>query len=202
MIDTLPVHHISRVLSILSNDEIVGFPTGTVYGLGVNALSKNALQALSDLKGRDPNKTYSILLPVDSMDTYVDLNQQEVNALTTKLANTPLTLLVKAREPLAHLALNGLVGVRTADHPFTQELVKQIQFPVTATSANKSGQKAARSTEEIRTAFPEAEFMVVDGGTLPEQQPSTIAQLENGTWKLLRKGDVSITDLKKTGEQA
>lgn len=197
MIDTLPVHHFARVISLLRAGDIVAFPTGTTYGFGVDATNTSALKKLETVKGRTPDKAFSILLPTTAVDTYVSMAPEEQHALET-FANAPLTLLVKAQPALEHLAKDGRVGVRTADHPFTSELMKLIDVPVTATSANGTGQPAAMSIDELMKAFPNETFMAVDGGTLPPKKPSTVASWENGSWKIWREGDVKAVDLKKT----
>lgn len=194
MIDTLPIHHLSRVLSLLKRGEVVAFPTGTTYGFGVNALDTSALQKLTALKGREAEKTYSLLLPANDMGTYVELSAREGAALKS-FSDRPLTLLVKAKAPLASLAKDGRVGVRTPDHPFTKELVALLAFPVTATSANRSGHLPALSIEELLEAFRDASFMAVDGGELPKRKPSTVAAFSNGSWTIMREGDVRAKDL-------
>lgn len=194
MIDTLPIHHHSRVLFLLKNGEIVAFPTGTSYGLGVNALNKTALEKLTDLKGRGGEKAYSILLPTKEQEKYVDISAQEKNVLS-KFIDKPLTLLVKPQPVLNHLAKDGLVGVRTADHPFTKTLVDLLEFPITATSANHTGENPAYSTDELLKMFASANFMAVDGGVLPKIAPSTVAKYDQGKWVILREGTVKKKDL-------
>jgi len=184
------------VLSLLSRGDIIAFPTGTTYGLAVNALDVAALKRLTDLKGRGAEKAYMLLLPAKEVDTYVELTEQEKTALQA-FADKPLTLLVKPRPMLEALAKDGRAGVRTPDHPFTKELVGMLKFPVTATSANRSGEPPASSVEELMKAFPDASFMAVDGGTLPKRKPSTVASWNNGKWEIVREGDVLLKDLSR-----
>lgn len=195
MIDTLPVHHLTRVMSILNRDEVVAFPTGTTYGFGANALSPTALQRLTDLKGRNADKAYSLLLPAKKADEYVAFTSQEKAAFQT-FADKPLTLLVKPQAALASLAKDGRVGIRTPDHPFVKELADLLTFPITATSANRSGEAPAYSVEELMKAFNNATFMAVDGGTLPKRKPSTVAYWNVDKWEIVREGDVRLKDLK------
>lgn len=196
MVDTLPVHHLTRVLSLLRRGAIVGFPTGTTYGLGVNALDPHALERLRNLKGRNARKAFSILLPTKERETYVEISDRE-NAALDAFTDRPLTLLVKPRPPLTPLAKDGKVGIRTADHPFTKALADLLPFPITATSANVSGHPPATSLEEFEEAFPDAdvELLVVDGGTLPKALPSTVAAWTGRDWNILREGDIRPSDL-------
>jgi len=194
MLDTLPIHHHSRVIFLLKKSDIVAFPTGTSYGLGVNALDKVALDKLTNLKGRDGEKAYSILLPTKNPETFVNLSAEEKKVLE-KFKDKPLTLLVKPKAPLDHLAKDGHVGVRTADHPFTKGLADLLEFPITATSANRTGENPAYSTEELAKMFEKETFMAVDGGTLPTLKASTVAKFENGKWEVLREGEIRKKDL-------
>jgi len=198
MIDTIPVHHQSRALSILKKGDLIAFPTGTSYGFGVNALDKAALQKLSDLKGRSEEKAYSILIPNKLIDQFAEVTQKEKTVLE-KFKDQPLTILVKAKEPLMHLAKDGKVGVRTSDHPFTKELVELLEFPITATSANKAGLEPAYSVDDLIKSFKDATFMAVDGGILPKKKPSTVAQFVNEKWELLREGDIKRKQLEDAG---
>ncbi|MDO8511874.1 MAG: L-threonylcarbamoyladenylate synthase [bacterium] len=194
MIDTLPIHHHSRVLFLLNKSEIVAFPTGTSYGLGVNALDKVALEKLAELKGRTGEKAYSILLPTKDKNKFVDITEQEIKVLE-KFNDKPLTLLVKPQAILAHLAKDGRIGVRTADHPFTKGLVDLLEFPITATSANHTGENPAYSTDELTKMFTKETFMAVDGGKLPVNAPSTVAKFEDGKWIILREGSIKKKEL-------
>lgn len=194
MIDTLPIHHHSRVLFLLKKGEVVAFPTGTCYGLGVNAIDHTAVNNLIELKGRSGEKVFSILLPKKEQEKYVDISNQE-KAVLEKFTDKPLTLLVKAKDPLKHLAKDEKVGVRTADHPFTKTLIELLEFPITATSANHTGEEPAYSVEELVKIFPTSNFMAVDGGTLSKNPPSTVAKFENNQWTLLREGSVKKKEL-------
>jgi L-threonylcarbamoyladenylate synthase len=194
MLDTLPIHHYSRVIFLLKKSDIVAFPTGTSYGLGVNALDQVAMDKLTNLKGRSGEKAYSILLPTKNFENFVDLYNEEKNVLE-KFKDKPLTLLVKPKTPLNHLAKDGRVGVRTADHPFTKGLADLLEFPITATSANHTRENPAYSIEELIKMFEKETFMAVDGGKLPVLKASTVAKFENGKWEVLRVGEIKKKDL-------
>lgn len=194
MLETLPLHHLARVVSLLARGEIVAYPTGTTYGLGVNALDRRALERLSALKGRPDEKSYTVLLPEREPERFVAWAPDE-RRVFERLQPRPLTLLAEAREPLAHLAKDGRVGIRTADHPFTHALAELIPFPITATSANPSGSAAACAPEDLETLAINVRLYVVEAGRLPQCLPSTVAALEGSRWKLLRTGDVTAKEL-------
>lgn len=194
VIETLPLHHVARVVSLLARGQIVAYPTGTSYGLGVNALDQQALEKLSALKQRAEEKAYTVLLPEQHPERFVAWTEEEQRVFG-KLRDRPLTLLVRPTKALESLARDGRVGVRTPDHPFTRELVRALPFPVTATSANVSGEPVAQSPEDLARLAANTRLHVVDGGKLPARLPSTVAQKSGGTWTITRKGDVTVQEL-------
>ena len=194
MLETLPLHHIARVVSLLSRGRIVAYPTGTSYGFGVHALDERALEQLRALKQRPEDKTYTVLLPEQHPERFVAWTNEERQVFAA-LRDRPLTLLVQTTDALQHLAKEGRVGVRTPDHPFTRELVTLAAFPVTATSANISGETPACTLTELEALAKEIRLYAVDGGSLVRCLPSTVAALESGRWRIVRKGDVTKQEL-------
>jgi L-threonylcarbamoyladenylate synthase len=102
----------------------------------------------------------------------------------------PLTLIVPAAAwvPEAVHAGTGTVGVRVSPHPVATALARELGAPLTATSANRSGDPPARHPDEVRRAFPE--IVVVDGGETRGGPPSTVVDLCVQPARLLRPGAV------------
>lgn len=196
VLETIPLHHLTRAVSLMSRGVVVAYPTGTSYGLGVNALDQAALERLNALKQRSEEKTYTVLLPERDPERFVDWTAEERRVFLT-LQNRPLTLLVRAREPLQHLAQDGRIGIRTPDHPFTRELVPLLPFPITATSANASGETPACTVTDLETLAKDVRLFVVDGGSLVRCLPSAVAAWEKGRWRIVRKGDVTEQELEE-----
>lgn len=180
----------------MSHGHVVAYPTGTSYGLGVNALDETALKRLNALKQRSEEKVYTVLLPERDPERFVAWTDEERRVFSA-LQDRPLTLLVRAREPLQHLAQDGRVGIRTADHPFTRELVTLLPFPITATSANVSGETPACTVTDLEALAKEVRLYAVDGGSLVRCLPSAVAAWENGRWRMIRKGDVTEQELEE-----
>lgn len=195
VLETIPLHHFARVISLLSHGQIVAYPTGTSYGLGVHALDHKALERLDALKKRSTDKTYTVLLPEHALERFIDWTGDERRTFTA-LRNRPLTILVRVRVPLQHLAKNGRVGIRTPDHPFTRELAAVLPFPITATSANVSETPAACGPLDLEALAQKTRLYAVEGGSLPTCLPSTIAAWESGQWRIVRAGDVTESELK------
>ncbi|MDP3685214.1 MAG: Sua5/YciO/YrdC/YwlC family protein, partial [bacterium] len=139
----------------------------------------------------------TVLLPERNPERFVDWTDEE-RRVFFGLQDRPLTLLVRAREPLQHLAQDGRIGIRTPDHPFTRELVTLLPFPITATSANVSAKAPACTVTDLEALAKEVRLYAVDGGSLVRCLPSTVAAWEKGQWRIVREGEVTKQELEET----
>jgi L-threonylcarbamoyladenylate synthase len=104
----------------------------------------------------------------------------------------PLTLVIPAwpgLDPSVH-AGRGTVAVRVPDHPVACMLAEACGWPITATSANKSGEPPATAPETVRLALAADLDGLIDAGPLPGGPPSTIVDAAGGAPRLLRAGAV------------
>lgn len=193
---------VGRAVEIIRQGRVVAFPTGTSYGLAVDALQGHALQRLKNLKKRPQEKTFTVFLSENLWDQFFEIHDQE-KVLLTKHAGQPLTLLLPAREPIAHLAQDGLVGLRVIDHPMMQQLAEAVSVPLTATSANIASQELCYSPAAIQAAFPQiideqslaydlSLGCILDGGELPPNPPTTLAKLVDGNIQVIRQGKLKV----------
>lgn len=190
---------IARASYFLAQGRVVAFPTGTSYGLAVDALKGWALQRLRQLKQRPQEKTFTVFLPRSAWPLYLHLEPLEQQVLE-RLADQPLTLLVRPRAPLAHLAVGSRIGIRHIDHPLMQALADHWDGPLTATSANRAGRPPCYTPEAIIKEFPAvtddttydlALAAILDAGPLPTAPPTTIARLDDGQVHIVRAGAVT-----------
>jgi tRNA A37 threonylcarbamoyladenosine synthetase subunit TsaC/SUA5/YrdC len=129
------------------------------------------------------------------------------------MKNQPLTLLVEPKQQLKHLQKENRIGLRVIDHPLMLQLAEAVDVPLTATSANISGTQPCLTIQCIQKQFPgsldpkEKGYgniepagqttydlslgCILDGGNLPEAQPSTIAKIINGNTEIIREGAIS-----------
>lgn len=176
---------------------MVAVPTGTAYALACDALQGHALQRLRELKQRPQEKSFTIFMPNQVMHQLMNILMQE-QRLWDKYMGQPLTLLVKPKEPLRHLSQNDRIGLRMIDHPLIQALADATQVPLTASSANISGQPPAYDPEAILKQFPGVQddgttynlslAVILDGGTLPQNPTTTIARLDDDKITIIRQG--------------
>jgi L-threonylcarbamoyladenylate synthase len=177
----------------LRRGEVVAYPTETFYGLGVNALDELALVRLRQLKGRDANKPISVLVNGPEM---LDRLCKTVSPLARRLMAEywpgPLTLVLPARRNLPRpLVSDGYVAVRESSHPTAGALVTAFGGPVTATSANQSGDPPATTPEVVEEMF-EGRCRVIHGGVTVGGAPSTVARVHGARVEIVRQGVLHI----------
>ena len=132
---------IKKAVLALSRDELVVYPTDTLYGLGADVLSDEALVHLYDVKGMDFLKPVSIAVSDKEMleaFAYVD---DRASAFIDTFLPGPVTVLLKPRSivPRLIMADTDRIGIRIPAHPTALALISEFDSPITATSANRSG---------------------------------------------------------------
>lgn len=185
-----------EVASHLEAGGIVAYPTETVYGLGCT-LRSGALETLAAFKGDRP----FLVLVRDRNDTTGLEWTPDARRLADAFWPGPLTLALTAepgRYPRQVVGPDGAVAVRVSPHPAIPDLL-DAAGRITSSSANRPGRPPARDGEaaaEVAAAVAEAggRVLVLDGGRLPEERPSTIVRC-GATTRLIREGAISWTDL-------
>lgn len=177
---------------------LVAFPTETVYGLGANALSDQAVAAIFQAKGRPSNNPVIVHVPdMDAVAPLADLTAPG-RALAAALWPGPLTLVLKRRPgcPLSPRVSAGgaTVAVRVPAHPVALDLLRAAAVPVAAPSANRSGAisptRAADVIAELGHGTGPRPALVLDGGPCAVGVESTVLDLSADTPRLLRPGGI------------
>lgn len=192
---------LNRAVAVLNEGGVVAFPTETYYGLAVDPLNPMALNYLFTLKQRDIAKP--ILTLVDDRDSLSSLVHEipiVYNQLMEKFWPGPLTLIFQAKINLPILLTAGTstIGVRQSSHPFARQLLRAFGRPITATSANISGQDAAVDAYEVKAHFGDQIDMVFDGGMAPGILGSTIIGLDGIQLNLIREGVIPYEEILRT----
>lgn len=171
---------LERAADAIRGGELVVYPTETVYGLGADALDSEAVDRVFEAKGRPRSNPLSMAVPdVESAAQYADLTDRERRFVREFLPG-PVTVVVEAgdRIPEALTAGRDRVGVRIPDHPLALSLLERVA-PVTATSANRSGEPSTRRVDELDPEIREAVESVLDGGEVGGTE-STVVDVERG----------------------
>ena len=186
-------HALLRAAAILRSGGIVAYPTDTLYGLAANPASAAAMAQLYRIKGRPVDLAIPLIA---SGIAQIEAAGGALGPATRRLAEAfwpgPLTLVIPAwpgLDPSVH-AGRGTVAIRVPDHPVACMLAEACGWPITATSANKSGEPSTMAPEAVRLALAADLDGLIDGGPSPGGPPSTIVDAAGGSPRLLRAGAV------------
>lgn len=190
---------LETVVSTLQAGGVIGFPTDSTYGIGVDPFDAVALERVLRLKGRAPGKP--ILLLVDSISMAASLAHTDhpFERVAERFWPGPLTLILRSlgQLPASVTAGTGTVGLRQpAGPPWALGLISRLGGPITATSANRSGQAPARSSEEVGRSVGDDIDILIDGGRL-EGLPSTVLDLTRDPPEVVREGAISYDELQE-----
>jgi L-threonylcarbamoyladenylate synthase len=165
---------IDRAVSVLMHDGIIIYPTDTLYGLGADAFSDEAIEKVYEAKKRDLAKPISLAVSDFEMLAAVSRIDRSMEAFIEKFLPGPVTVIVPARKTIPDILTGGagMIGIRIPAHGVALQIIERFDAPITATSANLSGGKDPQTPEEC--TVPRDLF--VDGGRL-SGTPSTVVDL-------------------------
>ena len=183
---------------ILENDGLVAITTETVYGLAGNIYSIKAIDNIFKTKNRPSNNP--LIVHIDSYEKLADL-VEEIPEKAKKLAEVfwpgSLTLVLKKKKSVPYTITAGkeTVAVRVPNHQLTLDLLKQLEFPLAAPSANPFGSISPTSAQHVIDYFKDTLEMVLDGGNCKNGIESTIIGFENENPILYRLGSLSVEEV-------
>ncbi|WP_296630816.1 L-threonylcarbamoyladenylate synthase [Rhodoluna sp.] len=176
-------------------DELVVLPTDTVYGIGCNAFSPKAVEALLAAKGRGPQSPPPVLIPnIATMHALAE----SVPVIAQKLAETfwpgALTMILRAQPSLQwNLGESkGTVALRIPDHKIALALLEEVG-PMAVSSANLTGLPAAATCQQAEAYLGASVKVYLDAGTSPKGEASTILDLTNITETFDEEGNAIST---------
>ena len=184
----------------LDNGNIVALPTETVYGLAANAYSDKATEKIFKLKKR-PRKNPLIVhyynLKHLKNDCKID---NQFLSLYSKFCPGPITFVLELKEK-SKISSNvtnnkSTIAVRFPKHKVTRKLLKNLNFPLAAPSANISKSISAVCKTDVIEEFGNKIKFVLDGGKSKEGLESTIVSLV-GNQKILRLGSLDRSKIEK-----
>jgi L-threonylcarbamoyladenylate synthase len=173
---------------------VVALPTDTLYGLAVDPFQAAAVERVFAVKGREAGRALP-LIAADAAQVAARLGP--LPPLGDRLAQRfwpgPLTLLVVAHAALPHgvTAGTGRVGVRVPAHDVARAICRGVDGPVTATSANRSGEPATADPDVVERTLGGSVDLLIDTGPAPGGPPSTIVDVTGPAPRLVREGAVS-----------
>lgn len=179
---------------------LLAYPTETVYGLGSRPYPSD-IAALAALKGRPEGKPFLVLVGSRAMAEEWGLEfTLSASGLADAFWPGPLTLVLRSegrRLPDALRGPEGGIAVRWTSHVHIAEMIRELGYPITSTSANRPGQPTAPGAGGVAEEFADAPTLrVLDGGVLGNVPPSTLVDCTAGAPKLIRAGAIPRGELR------
>ncbi len=183
---------------IIKNGQLVAIPTETVYGLGANGLSEDAVLKIFEAKGRPQDNP--LILHLHGAQQIADFCRDipdAAYALAEKFWPGPLTMVLPAKDIVPRRTTGGLstVAVRCPDCDITREIIRLAGVPLAAPSANISGKPSTTTAGHVRHDHDGRIAAIVDGGACRVGVESTIVDLTETPARLLRPGGITPEQL-------
>lgn len=194
---------VRHTIKVLKKGGLVVFPSDTVYGLLVDTTNPNAVEKLITFKERPADKAISIFVAdMKMLKKVVKLNQTKSNLLNNILPG-PFTVVLDFDKKYSRFKLSkdllsekNTIGLRYPYYSVINLLITTFKKPVTATSANLSGGIPAHSINAFLRRISKKKKdmldLVVDGGQLSRNKPSTVIDFTSEKIKQLRSGDINL----------
>ena len=201
-VDENSIEALNKAAELLKTGEIVGIPTETVYGLGANALNKQACLKIFEAKGRpaDNPLIVHIASPEDAEKLAL------TNSLYYKLAKAfmpgPLTVIMPKKEIVPSEVTAGLntVAIRCPIHSVARALISLSGLPIAAPSANTSGKPSPTTAQHVYDDMNGKIPLILDGGECSVGVESTVISITENEITLLRPGAITVDMLKNVCE--
>ncbi len=191
---------IQEACRVLNRGGLVVAPTETCYGLLARIDSPSAVNHMFEVKGRSFDKPSAIFVAdISALKELADL-PPKAQMMANSFMPGPLTLVLKSKKEFGQFfTLNNMTGFRMSFSPLIMALVAKIG-PLSATSANLSGQKEPDSIPKICEQFGDRIDLYIDGGRL-NNPVSTVVQVIDDRVKVLREGAISTINILKSVEK-
>jgi L-threonylcarbamoyladenylate synthase len=191
---------LKRAAEIIRRGGLVAFPTETVYGLGANALDRDAVARIFAAKHRPLASPIIVHVDSETMARTLTADWPEhAHKLAARFWPGPLTLVLKKAEIVPDLVTAGLdsVGVRVPSHPVALELIRRAGVPIAAPSANRFMEISPTTAAHVRASLGDTVDMILDAGPTQVGIESTVASLHRDPPMVLRPGMISQEQLEE-----
>lgn len=190
---------IIQAANLLRENEVVAFPTETVYGLGGNAKNEEAVAKIFAAKGRPSDNPLIIhISKLEQLTEFVDRIPEKAAILMEKFWPGPLTIIFQKKEgALSDKATAGLstIAVRMPEHPVALAIIDAAGLPIAAPSANRSGRPSPTTAHHVWEDLNGRIAAIVDGGPTGIGVESTVLDCTLEIPQILRPGGVTKEQL-------
>ena len=187
---------------VLDNSGVIAFPTETVMGLGVYYNDFDAYNYLNMIKRRPEEKPYTLMLgDINRIKEFAVLDKR-AEAVIKAFMPGELTILLKAKNNVPTYVTHntGVIGIRVPADKELCEFLNYIKTPLLVPSANRSGEKPAMTSKEVKEIFNDEVGFVFEGSA-KGGVPSTIIDLTGKEVKIYREGNIKLSSILKVIEE-
>lgn len=186
---------VRKVVDVLEQGAVIGYPTDTIYGVGCDLFNPEAIQKIHRLKKVDGKKPLSFICgDLKDISRYAYVSNYAYKIMK-RLLPGPYTLILKATKLVPKIAQTkqNTVGIRIPDNRICLALVKELGHPIISTSVSKPDEGLYNDPAEIEERFRKQLDLVIDGGVIVAEH-SSMVDLTGDFPKIIRigKGDVSL----------
>jgi L-threonylcarbamoyladenylate synthase len=189
---------IARAVELLRAGGVVAIPTDTVYGIAASLEYPQAVERLFTIKGRAGTKAIPVLVSDRAqLERFAASLSESARLLADEFWPGGLTIVVRAADGVPESVLRGgdTVGLRMPACRDALEVIAGAGGALAVTSANRSGDREARSADEVRAKLGERVDFIVDGGRTPDDRPSTVVEISGERARILRAGAIDAARL-------
>ena len=189
---------LEQAVKEIQSGGVVMIPTDTLYGLAVDPRNRNAIERLFMVKGRTAaNAVAMICADLEQVEREFGLLSDLAKEVSRLFWPGPLTMVIDGNNLMKNngISLDGSVGVRVPSHPVARALAHAVGHPITATSANRSGERAPQAVTEASKTILESVGLILDAGELIGGLPSTIVDVRTKPVRLVRVGAIPWKDV-------
>lgn len=185
---------------IIKDGGLVSFPTETVYGLGANAFSDDAVRKIFEAKGRPGDNP--LIVHISDISELCGIAEEVPDAavkLFEAFSPGPLTIVLKKKDCLPESVTAGLstVAVRIPSHPIARALISAAGVPIAAPSSNLSGRPSPTLAEHVIADMTGRVDAIIDGGACSVGVESTVVEIVGDGVNILRPGGITRSDIEK-----
>ncbi len=196
---------VPQAIDHLKRHGAIAYPTETVYGFG-GLVTEPALRRVAALKTRAGNKPFLLLVSNAAQCAGLEWNE-DARKLAQHFWPGPLTLALRATSgefPAQVVSEAQTVAVRQTPHPGLRTLLDVLGEPITSSSANLPRQAPAADADVVAQILADLnadDVLLLDGGTLPPAQPSTLVDCSVDPVRVLRVGGIAVAKLRQVVER-
>lgn len=196
------IEELKEIANEVRDGKIVLFPTETVYGIGANALSDEAVKKIFEAKGRaQDNPLIAHIASFDDLKNIVEEPNEIEKKLMKAFCPGPFTIILKVKNTVSKLVTANLdtVGIRMPSNKIARELIKYAGVPLAAPSANISGRPSGTNVSDIIDELDGKVDYIIDGGIVDIGLESTVVRVIDEVVHILRPGKITLEDIEGLG---